>query len=80
MHALHAFAISSALLGACNATEPVLESFMTRSMTVTYNKLDETAQAYLNVVNRRGRTKVRFVAFVALIVSFEEKFCWFLTL
>ena len=42
-------------------------------MTVTGACTVETVQAYLGVINRRGRTKVRFVAFVALIKRFEAK-------
>ena len=49
--------------------------------TLTYTELEHAQSKYvahgamadLDVVNRRGRTKAQFVAFVALIKSFEAK-------
>lgn len=50
----------------------------------TYNNLEhacavETVQAYFGVVNWRGRTKVRFVVFAALIKCFDTKIRLFFT-
>ena len=72
-----AFTISSAAWSMqCNRASTCKFYDMT---TVTYNKLEHAQlkpyrHTYsVDVVNRRGRTKVQFVAFVVLIICFEAR-------